>query len=107
MLIIIFGRLLEPENREVGQKLGIATGCMVTLPVLSYYVTRWYLLTSQSTIPKDQWDTYAGGMAIVVTNIIIAIYCYHAYIEDSNEKSLTTTNDDDHPRVGAFKQRTD
>jgi VMA21-like domain len=83
----------------VGKKLGLATGFMFTLPIAAYYLARYVF--SDRTNP----DTYAGGAAILVTNIIVGVYCYQAYIEDSEEKS--TIKDEDGPKVGIYKERVD
>jgi hypothetical protein len=106
---------------------------MFTLPFITFYSTQMYCrhlntvaavaaaavnssINTSHIISKDNIDSYSGLAAIVMTNIIIAIYCYQAYFEDSGMKTNNTTNDDklnnnnnddDHPRVGAFKQRTD
>eukprot|EP00536_Pseudo-nitzschia_multiseries_P013332 jgi/Psemu1/298402/fgenesh1_pm.561_\ len=97
-----FSVLLSPENRETGRKLGIATGLMFTLPFVAFYVV---LALCKDKKHPENW---AGGAAIVATNIVIAGYCYAAYIEDSNEnENNDENNDEDGPRRGAAKQRVD
>eukprot|EP00980_Cylindrotheca_fusiformis_P021494 scaffold8353_cov138-Cylindrotheca_fusiformis.AAC.25 len=91
-----FGLLLHPQNRETGQKLGIATGLMFTAPILSFYAGLWYF--SEKRNP----DNWAGGLAIFVTNIIVAGYCFAAFMEEDND-----ADDSAGPRKGAHKQRTD
>eukprot|EP00527_Entomoneis_sp_CCMP2396_P007850 CAMPEP_0198148332 /NCGR_PEP_ID=MMETSP1443-20131203/40884_1 /TAXON_ID=186043 /ORGANISM="Entomoneis sp., Strain CCMP2396" /LENGTH=80 /DNA_ID=CAMNT_0043812991 /DNA_START=204 /DNA_END=446 /DNA_ORIENTATION=- len=80
------------------------------MPILTFYLARDYCLGRNFTSP----DMWAGGAAIVMTNVIIGIYCYSAYIEDLNDevaqkkiKNNKNNNDDDQPRVGVWKQRTD
>lgn len=95
----LFCSLWEPENREVGQKLGIATGFMFTLPVLTFFIAE-YVFSD-----KKEPDNWAAGAAIIMTNIIVGTYCYMAYKEDSDQQK--DNNDADQPRVGIYKQRVD
>jgi hypothetical protein len=85
---------LQEQNKETGRKLAIATGLMCTLPVLSYYLGT--CIFSQKTNP----DNWAGGMAILVTNLIVAGYVVSAFHEKEEDER-------EQPRVGAFKTRTD
>jgi hypothetical protein len=88
-------RLLHPQNRETGQKLGIATGLMFTLPFLAFYISMSIFSNKQSP------ENWAGAVAIIVTNIIVGGYCYVAYIEDNDQ------NDESGPKKGSSKQRVD
>ena len=88
-------RLLSPENRETGRKLGIATGLMFTLPFIVFYVAM--LVFAEKKNPEN----WAGAAAIITTNLVVGGYCYIAYIEDSD------SNDEDGPKMGALKQRVD
>lgn len=90
-----FSVLLSPENRETGRKLGIATGLMFTLPFIAFYIAS--IVFAEKTNPEN----WAGGAAILATNLVIGGYCYVAYIEDLD------TNDEDGPKSGASKQRVD
>lgn len=91
---------MHPDNIEVGRKLGIATALMFTMPFVAYFSVLTLLKES------SQSDTWAAGAAIVVTNLIVGGYCYVAYMED-RDKEKSFDNDEAHPRVGVFKQRTD
>ena len=51
---------------------------------------------------KSNPENWAGGVAVLVTNIIVAGYCYSAFTEDGDDP-----NDTKGPRVGTSKQRTD
>jgi hypothetical protein len=73
---------------------------MVVLPVMTFLIAQHFFQT------KETPDNWAGGAAIIMTNLIIAAYCYSAYVEDEAEKALTQ-NDEAGPRVGVFKQRVD
>ena len=89
---------MEPENKEVGQKLGIATAFMFTLPVLTFFVAQYIFSDKQNP------DNWAGAAAILMTNVIVGAYCYVAYVED---RELQQDNDANQPRVGIYKQRVD
>ena len=94
-------RLFNPQNRDVGKKLLFTTGLMFTLPILTYFIVSYIIHSNphyKQTITNP--DNYAGGAAILMTNIIIGGYCYMAYYEDNNEIV-------EPPRVGKFKERTD
>ncbi|KAG7352782.1 VMA21-like domain containing protein [Nitzschia inconspicua] len=91
-----FSALLHPQNKETGQKLGIATALMFTLPFVAFYISM------KVFEHKPSPENWAGAVAIVVTNIIVGGYCYVAYIEDRDD-----LNDEDGPRKGASKQRVD
>ena len=99
-------RLLEPHNRETGKKLGIATALMFTLPFLAYFVSRYVLFAH-----KAQPDNWAGGAAILVTNIIVGVYCYSALTEEDddqdNDRYDSGDNDRLGPRTGSNKRRVD
>mmetsp|Transcript_22097 Transcript_22097/g.32646 ORF Transcript_22097/g.32646 Transcript_22097/m.32646 type:complete len:96 (+) Transcript_22097:126-413(+) len=95
---MVFSILMQEQNRDVGKKLIFATLCMFTLPIIAYYLGLQYFANKQNP------DNWAGALAIVVTNLVVAGYCYSAFQEeDENENK----NDDDGPRVGIFKKRTD
>lgn len=94
------GSLLDPQNKEVGQKLGLATLLMFTLPIVTYFVAL-HIFREQKNA-----DNWAGGAAILVTNLIVGGYCYSAYVEDLAENK-DKDNDASRPRVGIYKQRTD
>lgn len=94
----LFYRLWEPENREVGKKLGVATAFMFTLPVLTFFAAQY------AFSDKQEPDNWAAAAAIIMTNIIVGVYCYMAYIEDSE---IEKDNDVNQPRVGIYKQRVD
>jgi hypothetical protein len=64
---------------------------MFTLPFISFYVS--YFLFQEKAHPEN----YAGGVAILVTNLIIAGYCYSAFTEEDQEG----------PKRGIRKERTD
>lgn len=100
-------RLLDPQNRQVGQKLAVATACMFTLPIVVFYLTRHYFFAH-----KAQPDSWAGGAAILITNAIVAGYCIAAFSEADDDETKNSDhdrneNDVDGPRVGVFKKRTD
>ena len=87
---------MQPQNRDVGKKLGTATAMMFTLPILAFYVSMW--LFSEKKHPEN----WAGGVAILVTNIIIGVYCWSALSEEDDDP-----NDERFPKSGNSKQRTD
>lgn len=89
-------RLLHPQNRETGKKLGIATALMFTCPILAFYVAMWFF--SEKKNPEN----WAGGAAIIVTNMIVGGYCYSAMMEDDDDP-----DDRRGPKRGDSKQRTD
>lgn len=89
---------MQKQNQEVGKKLGTATACMFTLPILAFYLGNHVLFKD-----KENPDNWAGGLAILVTNIVVFAYCYSAFQEPDDEAE----NDEDGPRVGVFKKRTD
>jgi len=66
---------------------------MFTLPVITYYVCFYSVFQD-----KHQPENWAGGMAILVTNIIIGIYVWSAFSEPEEETRMA-------PKTG--KVRTD
>ena len=108
-------RLLDEQNRDVGRKLGIATALMFTLPFVTYYVTYYYVFSNR-TEPAN----WAGGAAVLVTNLIIMGYVMVAFAEPDSEDEInqkkrgnaalattTAATGKRHPRTGIFKQRVD
>lgn len=69
---------------------------MFTVPIISFYIAMW--LFSDRKHPEN----WAGGVAIVMVNLIVGGYCYAAFIEESEE-----VNDENTPKRGTAKQRTD
>jgi VMA21-like domain len=118
--------LLQEENRNVGIKLLKATIAMFTMPIITFYIVynvyiqqNSILITESDNIQiqqqrkvtrtiLDNANTYGGIAAVVCANIIIAIYCYYAYIEDTNDSSQKNKVDDTGkvipPRVGTFQK---
>jgi hypothetical protein len=92
-------RLWHEKNRDTGKKLGVATFLMFTIPFLAFWVGTIIFQNKQNP------DNWAGGCAIVATNLIIAGYCYSAFMEEEDEEARY--DDADGPKVGAFKNRTD
>lgn len=104
---------MHPHNRQVGQKLGLATLLMVTLPFIAFYAA--LELFADYAEPVN----WAGGVAILVTNLVIAGYSYSALTEEDiivgpNGEIVKAQldkdgdgKDADGPRVGFYKQRTD
>jgi VMA21-like domain len=92
---------LDPQNRTVGAKLAVASACMVVLPIVTFLIALHFCQD------KEAPDTWAGGAAILMTNLIVAGYCYSAYVEDKEEEPTISRFDDEGPRVGIFKQRVD
>ena len=90
--------LLHPQNRETGKTLGLATLLMFTIPIVGFYVGMHYFAD------RKHPENYAGGIAILLTNVIIGGYCYSALTEDDDDEN---ENDSDGPRTGKYKQRTD
>lgn len=90
---------MSPENRETGQKLGIATALMFTMPFVAFYTAM------QIFHSKPSPENWAGAVAIVVTNIIVGGYCYVAFVEDSDTNN--DLNDRSGPKSGRSKQRVD
>jgi hypothetical protein len=86
----------------VGKKLGYATLLMFTAPVITFFAVE-YVVKLRNVSNPDNW---AGGAAILVTNLIVAGYCYSAYKEDLNDDTKKD-NDETAPRVGIYKQRLD
>ena len=72
---------------------------MFTLPIIAFYIAQ---IIFQH---KEQPDNWAAGAAIFVTNLIVAAYCISAFLEPDDAK--LEKKDEDGPRVGIFKQRTD
>lgn len=88
---------MQPQNRETGKKLGIATGLMFTLPILAFYLSMWIFEERKNP------ENWAAGVAILITNIIVGGYSYSALTEEDDEDH----NDRRGPRRGSSKQRTD
>ena len=81
----------------------MTTGLMFTVPILTFYIALYYIFPH-----KTQPDNWAAGCAILVTNLIVAGYCYSAYREDDTiDDNSNNENDRWGPRVGRFKERTD
>eukprot|EP00584_Thalassiosira_punctigera_P022985 CAMPEP_0172554174 /NCGR_PEP_ID=MMETSP1067-20121228/53492_1 /TAXON_ID=265564 ORGANISM="Thalassiosira punctigera, Strain Tpunct2005C2" /NCGR_SAMPLE_ID=MMETSP1067 /ASSEMBLY_ACC=CAM_ASM_000444 /LENGTH=109 /DNA_ID=CAMNT_0013342495 /DNA_START=105 /DNA_END=434 /DNA_ORIENTATION=- len=102
-----FALLLQEQNREVAKKLGTATLLMFTLPIISFYVSLYFLFPE-----KEDPLMWSGGVAVFFTNVVIAGYVISAFSEeeDVDEQQLRMgggDGDEAGPRVGAFKQRTD
>jgi hypothetical protein len=102
---------LHPHNRQVGEKLGLATLFMVTLPFVAFYGAL-HIFSE-----KDEPVSWAGGAAIIVTNGVVAGYVYMALTEkdiivgadgvERFEDPDKNVNDEAGPRVGFYKKRTD
>jgi VMA21-like domain len=79
---------------------------MFTLPFLTYYATYYYVFSS-----KVEPANWAGGAAVLVTNLIIMGYVIVAFSEpdDEDEKRGNAAHDNDvrRPRTGIFKLRVD
>jgi hypothetical protein len=105
-MYVTYSSLMQAQNKKVGQKLGIATAAMFTMPIAAFY------LGLELFANKQNPDNWAGGLAILVTNIVVAGYVISAFSEPDEdflkkEERSGGGNDEDAPRVGAFKKRTD
>ncbi|CAB9519728.1 expressed unknown protein [Seminavis robusta] len=103
-----YSLLLAEQNRDVGRKLGIATGLMFTLPFVTYYACYYYVFSNM--VDPSNWS---GGAAVLVTNIIIMAYVVVAFSEPDDDDDVPKRgnavhdNDARHPRTGIFKRRVD
>lgn len=70
---------------------------MFTCPIIAFYIAMW--ACSERKHPEN----WAGGAAIIVTNIIVGGYCYSALSEEDDDDP----NDRSGPKSGSAKQRTD
>ena len=95
----------------MAKKLGTATLLMFTLPIISFYVGLYFIFPN-----KEEPLMWCGGLAVFVTNVVIAGYVISAFSEeddiDEQQQRLQGgggqgDGDAAGPRVGAFKQRTD
>ena len=100
---------MEEQNKDVGKKLGIATGLMFTLPFITYFVSFYYVFYD-----KTEPSNWAGGAAVLVTNLIIIGYVMVAFHEPDHpeengqqQQQRGNENDSKYPRTGVFKQRVD
>jgi hypothetical protein len=93
---------MKPENRDVAQKLGVATGLMFTIPILVFYACLNFVFHE-----KDEPTMWAGGAAVIATNIIVGGYVVSAFSEEDDFDGEIESKDANGPRVGAFKTRTD
>lgn len=95
--------LFQEQNRDTARKLGYATGFMFTLPLIAFFFCTNYVFHE-----KEFPDAWAGGVAVLVANIVIAGYVVSAFSEE-DEFSDCANNGmaKGGPRVGAFKIRTD
>lgn len=93
---------MHPHNRQVAQTLGIATACMFTIPLITFYAARYCFRDRQEP------DNFAAAAAVLMVNVVVAAYCFKAFREgDDDDEKEKKGNDDEIPRVGAFKKRTD
>mmetsp|Transcript_16574 Transcript_16574/g.20264 ORF Transcript_16574/g.20264 Transcript_16574/m.20264 type:complete len:103 (+) Transcript_16574:74-382(+) len=99
-----FKILLQEQNKDVARKLGVATGCMFTMPFVVYFLSYSYVFTS-----KANPESWSGVMAVLAANVVIFGYVWSAFQEpdDFPDARLQDKNDELFPKVGAFKQRTD
>ena len=75
---------------------------MFTLPIITFYVCFYYVFAH-----KAEPNAWAGGAAILVTNLVIIWYVVSAFSEEDDSLTPGSEGDADGPRVGAFKRRTD
>jgi hypothetical protein len=74
-------------------------------PLLAFYPGMYLFAT------KSDPTMYAGGLAVLTANLVIAGYVVNAFGEEEPELTVEEKrmgdNDASGPRLGAFKQRTD
>lgn len=82
---------------------------MFSLPIIGFYVALHLVFPH-----KQDPTAWAGAVAIILANVVVAGYVYSAFNEEddsvpSEQEGEQTKKDGDEagPRVGAFKQRTD
>ena len=71
---------------------------MFTLPIMAFYICYWYIFAH-----KAEPNAWAGGVAVIVANLVLAAYIVSAFSEEDEKND----NDEAGPRTGIFKQRTD
>ena len=77
---------------------------MFTMPFITYFLCFHYVFHN-----KQEPSNWAGGAAVIVTNIIIGAYVLVAFSEPDDPEEEKRGNDNDalHPRTGVFKKRVD
>lgn len=73
---------------------------MFIFPFVAFYAGMVFFQDKQNP------DNWAGGCAIIATNIIVGSYCYSAFMEEDDDDE-EDRYDHDGPKTGAFKNRTD
>ncbi|BFZ63592.1 vacuolar ATPase assembly integral membrane protein vma21 [Saitoella coloradoensis] len=68
---------------DVFLKLFLFTLAMITLPLLSYYVSLHYVFPGYN-------PTYAGGTAALVANVVLFAYVFEAFREDQQSSRPKT-----------------
>ena len=71
---------------------------MFTLPFLAYYVAATFVFAH-----KANPDNWAAAVAIGVTNLIVGVYCYSAFMEDDEDPNDPAQR----ARRNQYKERTD
>eukprot|EP01084_Bolivina_argentea_P013464 25273_1 len=74
--------LKAPHNRSVAQKLAFYIVLMVTLPLSTYYTSRWTIFRDWE--PNHQ-DIACGVSAVVAANCIMIAYAVEAIKEGVDE----------------------
>lgn len=79
---------------------------MFTLPIFTYLVCYHFVFHH-----KAEPSNWAGGAAVLATNVIVFGYVFVAFSEPEDPKEKRygddeNDNDASHPRVGIFKKRT-
>jgi hypothetical protein len=75
---------------------------MFLLPIGVFYLC-YHVVFAHKKYPEN----WAGAFAILAANIVVAGYVIAAFREEDGEKKTTSSGDEDGPRVGVYKQRTD
>uniref|UniRef100_A0A7S4NDX7 Vacuolar ATPase assembly integral membrane protein VMA21 homolog n=1 Tax=Odontella aurita TaxID=265563 RepID=A0A7S4NDX7_9STRA len=95
--------LFQEQNRDTARKLGYATLFMFTLPLVAFFVCANFVFHE-----KEFPDAWAGGVAVLVANVVIAGYVISAF---SEEDEFSNSDKDGigkgGPRAVKHKIRTD
>jgi hypothetical protein len=98
-------RLQLEQNKQVANKLYKATFAMFTLPLLCFFLCQMVIFKND-----ESYIMWSGFAAVGMVNLVIFAYVWSAFHEDESDfedDNRRKFNDEDGPRVGAFKQRTD
>ncbi|CEL95408.1 unnamed protein product [Vitrella brassicaformis CCMP3155] len=92
--------LLNPDNRDVSLRFWLTSIVLFLIPVGVFYAALYIMSQGWVEVRTNARLTYAGAAAVLAVQMVLAVYCYLAYLEEMPIRAAVQEGGDADTREG-------